>query len=180
MKDSITADHLADGDWGDISISSNTASIDSGVVTSAKIADGTIVNADISSSAAIANSKLAAPKSYFTICIHHEGQETATVDPVATFQMPFAATLVEVSAAARDIDTTNGNETYTVDLEEGGTSVLDSAISITADNTVAVGTITDADIADNAKMEVVLTLGGDSPAIDDLTILLTFKVNHTN
>ena len=180
MKDSITAEHFADDDWGDLSVSSNSVTLDSGVVDSTAIKDGTIANADISSSAAIANSKLAAPNSYFTVCIHHEGQETATVDPVATFQMPFAATLVEVSATARDIDTTDTDETYTVDLEEAGTSVLDSAISITADNTPAVGTITDADIADNAKMEVVLTLGGTSPAIDDLTILLTFKVAHTN
>ena len=113
---------------------------------------------------------------YFTMLCHHEGQETATVDPICTFQMPLAATLVEVSVAARDIDTVDANETYTVDLEEAGTTVLSSAISITADNTAAVGTVSDSAIADNAKMELVLTLGGTTPAIDDLSVLLTFQV----
>lgn len=140
--------------------------------------NGLIDNNNIKSGASIANSKLAAPNAYFTIPICKDGQFTATVDPIATFQMFTAATLVEVSACARDIDTVSGNETYTVDLEEAGTSVLSSAISITADNTPVVGTVSDATIADNAKMEVVLTLGGTTPTLDDLTVLLTFKVAH--
>jgi len=123
---------------------------------------------------------LDAPNSYFTLALHHEGQETSTLDPAATFQMPFAATLVEVSVCARAIDTSSGDETYTVDLEEAGASVLSNAISISASNTPVVGTISDTSIADNAKMEVVLTLGGTTPAIDDLTVLLTYKASHTN
>lgn len=142
--------------------------------------NGNITDANIKSNAAIGNTKLAAPNSYFTICITKAGQYTSSLDPVATFQMPFAATLAEVSATARAIDTTTGDETYTVDLEEAGTTVLSSAISITASNTPVVGTVTDASIADNAKMEVVLTLGGSTPILDDLTVLLTFKVAHTS
>ena len=51
---------IDDGDKGDITVSNggDTFTIDSGVVTSAKIADGTIVNADINASAAIAGSKI--------------------------------------------------------------------------------------------------------------------------
>ena len=52
---------IPDGNKGDVSISSNgtAISINTGAVTSAKILDGTIVNADINDSANIASSKLA-------------------------------------------------------------------------------------------------------------------------
>ena len=52
---------LPDGDKGDVTVSSNgtAISINSNAITSAKIADGAIVDADINASAAIALSKLA-------------------------------------------------------------------------------------------------------------------------
>ena len=81
------------------------------------LVNGQIDDANIDSSAAIANTKLAKPNSYFTICITKAGQYTSSLDPVATFQMPFAATLIEVSASARDLDVA-GTNAYTVDLEE--------------------------------------------------------------
>ena len=52
---------ISDGDKGDITVSGSGATwtIDAGAVTSAKIADGTIVDGDINASAAIADTKLA-------------------------------------------------------------------------------------------------------------------------
>jgi len=141
--------------------------------------NGSINNSNLASNAAIANTKLASPNSFFTVCINKDGQFTASLDPIATFQMPFGATLTEVSASARDLDTAQ-NETYTIDLEDDGTSALSSAIALTADNTPVVGTISSASVADNSKMEVVLALGGSTPAIDDITVLITYKVGHTN
>jgi hypothetical protein len=141
--------------------------------------NGIIEDANIKSGAAIANTKLAAPNSYFIMPFCFQGQFNTTIDPIATFQMPFSATLVEVSACARDIDTAT-DETYTVDLEEAGTSVLSAPIAIVADNTVVVGTVNDATIADNAKMEIVLTIGGTTPTLDNLTVFCTFKVAHIN
>lgn len=141
------------------------------------LVNGNIDNANIKALAAIANSKLAAPKSYFTVPICRDGQFT-TDTILSKFQMPFAATLVEVSASARDIDTTDGTEAYSIDVLEGTLSVLSAVINLVADNTVVVGAISDSDISDNAAITVDLDVGGTTPTIDDITVLLTFKVAH--
>jgi len=111
----------------------------------------------------------------FIMVITKDGQYTSSVANLTTFQMPFKATVIEVSVCARDIDTADGDETYTVDIKEGGTTILNSTMNITADNTVVVGTLDDTTLADNAKITVDLTLGGTTPALDDLTILMTLK-----
>lgn len=113
---------------------------------------------------------------YWTVAF--EAVDTAIVasqDPIFTFQMPFAATLIEASAACRDIDVADTDETYAFALEDDG-SAITSAWAVTADNTVDLATIGTAAVADNSKMEVTLTLGGTSPSAEDCYVLLTFTV----
>lgn len=144
------------------------------------LVNGSLNTANLSSSAAIVNTQLASPKSYFTVPLTSDGQHTTTVDNIRCFQMPWAATLTEVSACARDLDTANADEVYSVDVLEAGVSVLSAVINLTADNTPVVGTVSDSSIADNAKVTVDLDMGGTSPALDDLTVFLTFKLNHVS
>lgn len=105
-----------------------------------------------------------------TIPIQVSGQYIATTDPVARFKLPFAAQLIGVTATARASGGTS--PTLTVDLEDDGTTVLSSAISITA-GTVSEGTITSTSVADESLLDVVLTIGGTSPTWDDITVLIT-------
>ena len=99
---------------------------------------------------------------------------TATATPV-TFKIPFKAQIIGVSAHASTIDLTTTDETYTVDIKEAGTSILSAAISVVAAGTVYEGTVSDNYIADEALVTIVVTLGGTTPILTDLTVLLTIR-----
>ncbi len=97
------------------------------------------------------------------------GQRTATATTVIAFDLPFPSTLVSVQATARVSGGTS--PTLTVDVLEDGTSVLSSAISVTA-GTVSFGTVSDAAIADEATVTIDLAIGGSSPTWDDISVVL--------
>jgi len=99
---------------------------------------------------------------------------TASATP-ATFRIPFKAQVLGVSVHAKSIDTVDGDETYSVDVKEGSASILSSAISIAAAGTIYEGTISDKYIADEATVSVVVTLGGTTPSLTDLTVILTIR-----
>lgn len=104
------------------------------------------------------------------IPIHISGQYDTTADDAVQLKLPFAATVIGVSATARASGGTN--PTLAVDVLEDDTSILDSAIDITA-GTVSEGTVTDASVADEAELTVDLTIGGGTPTWDDITVLIT-------
>ncbi len=108
------------------------------------------------------------------IPFHFPGAITATVTPVK-IKLPFKAVPIGVSAYSRVIDTSSGNETQTVDVLEGASSILSAAISLAAQDTLYEGTISDTSIADEATVSIVLTLGGTTPSLTDTTVLLTIR-----
>lgn len=102
--------------------------------------------------------------------LHISGQYTASQTGVARFAMPFACDALGVGASARASGGTT--PTLTVDVLEGGVSILSAPIAVTA-ATYSEGTITDSAIADEAVVTVNLTIGGTSPTWNDITVLLT-------
>lgn len=102
--------------------------------------------------------------------LHLDGQFTATTADAATIKLPFAARVVGVSATARASGGTS--PTLTVMVEDDGTDILSSAISVTA-GTVSEGTVSAPIIADESELTVDLVLGGTSPTWDDIDVLIT-------
>lgn len=104
------------------------------------------------------------------IPLHLSKQYTVSLTAEARFKMPFACDMLGVAASARASGGTS--PTLTIDVKEAGTTILSSAITVTA-GSVAEGTITDAAIADEAEITVDLTIGGTSPTWDGVMVLLT-------
>ena len=102
------------------------------------------------------------------------GQYTATTTGVVQIKLPFKARLVGVSATARASGGTS--PTLTVNVKQGATSVLSAPIGITA-GTVAEGTITSPQLADESTLTVDLTIGGTSPTWNDISVVLTLAPN---
>src|SRR5690242_17422154 len=71
------------------------------------------------------------------IPLHVSGQYTTTTAGVARFTLPFPAAVLGVSASARASGGTT--PTLTVDVKEGGVTILSAPISVTA-GAVAEGT----------------------------------------
>ena len=134
-------------------------------VASRVIEDGTIVNADISASAAIASSKLSLPADPVVLAVAVSDETTALTTGTAkvTFRMPFAMTVTAVRASLTTAST-SGNPTF--DINEGGTSILGAnKLSIDANEktstTAATATsISDSALADDAEITVDIDTAG--------------------
>jgi hypothetical protein len=133
-------------------------------VLSIHIANGTVALVD-----------LAQPNSYFMMTARFDDLAAAGSETVK-MQLPFGCTAVEVSAYA---GTATGT-TATIDVQEGGVSILATAIDVkTGAGTAQVAPPTDTALADNAQISFVLTQGG-AGATTDAYVVLTCKVAHTS
>lgn len=105
------------------------------------------------------------------IAFHVSGQYTATTAGVVRFKLPFAAKVINVTAAARASGGTT--PTLTVDLKNGGTTILSAPFAVTAGASSEAASVTSPNIADESVVTVDFTIGGTSPTWNDITILLT-------
>lgn len=93
---------------------------------------------------------------------------------VRTFRMPFAMTLQEVRAS---VNTAPTGSTLIVDINEGGTSVLGTKLSIdatekTSETAAAAATITDSALADDAEVRIDIDQIGATVAGAGLKVTL--------
>lgn len=115
-----------------------------------------------------------ASSGYMVLPLSFDRQITATATPIK-FKLPFACQVVGVTASAVTLDKTTTDETYTVDVKEGSTSILSSAITLTAAGTFYDGTVSDDTLADESTISVVFTLGGTTPIMTDAMVTLVLK-----
>jgi hypothetical protein len=127
----------------------------------------TIVNADVSASAAIAISKLAPlPVEIQVACSDETTAITAGTNKV-TFRMPHAMTVTSVRASLTTAQASGS--IFTVDINEGGVSILSTKLTI--DNTEKTSTtaatapvISDTALADDAEITVDVDQIGNGTA----------------
>lgn len=122
---------------------------------------GTVVNADVSASAAIAATKL-----------QHQhqpnySQETGTNVAAEEYiiHTVYGATGTIVAFEAGIVTIPSGDRTAVVDLHKNGATVLSAPITLDSGNTTLIvegGTISSAALVDGDVLEVVVTLGGSS------------------
>lgn len=126
--------------------------IGSGTITSTEIADGTIVNADINASAAIAYSKLALSNSILDADINTAA--AISLSKLATGSLPSGITVASSNIVDGTIVDADINASAAIGLDKLATGTLPSGITVASSNIVD-GTIVDADI--NASAGIALS-----------------------
>jgi hypothetical protein len=196
--------NLPDGDKGDITVSSSGTvwTIDNGVITdskvasgidAAKLADGSVSNTELQYiNSLLSNAQdqldlkapLASPAFTgtvkgvsipFTFALSDETTEITTGTAKITFRVPYACTLTDVRAS---LTTASSSGLPTFDINENGTSVLSTKLTIDAnEKTSTTATtpvvISDSALADDAEITIDIDVAGTGATGAKITMYLT-------
>lgn len=96
----------------------------------------------------------------------NETTAVTTTGTKATFRMPYAMTVTDVRASLSSACTTG---TFTVDINDGGTTILSTKLTIdatekTSETAAAAAVISDSALADDAEITIDVDDVGDSTA----------------
>lgn len=140
-----------------------TAKILDANVTTAKLADANVTTAKLAA-AAVTAAKIAAGAIVDTIIVPVGGETTTLTTGTAkrTFRMPYGFVLTAVRAS---LTTVSSSGTPTVDINEGGTSILSTKLTIdanekTSTTAATAAVISDAALADDAEITIDIDVAG--------------------
>ncbi|MAH47562.1 hypothetical protein CMI37_17205 [Candidatus Pacearchaeota archaeon] len=125
------------------------------------IPDGTVINADVSASAAIAATKMEHRHQ-----VHYSQEvDTTAADEGRVIHVVYGSTGSIVAVEAGCVIANIGDSTVTVDLHNNGASILTAPISIDSGDAayaIVAGSIDTAALADDDVLEVIIdaTVGG--------------------
>lgn len=164
LTDYVNADHFADADWGTyFTVSSGDVLIDTDVIDTEHYAEDSV---DITALKEI-------PISIGVAC-SDETTDLTTGPAKVTFRAPYAFTLTGVRA---NVNTAPTDATLNVDINEGGSSVLSTVITIdateeTSTTAATAAVISDAAIADDAEITIDIDQIGSTAAGKGLKVWL--------
>jgi len=137
--------------------------------------DGALLTAN--SSATYGIEWAAAPSESFVIACSDETTDLAAATGVVTFRMPYAFTVTDVRAS---VTTAPTGATITVDINENGTSILSTKLTIdasekTSETAATAAVISDSALADDAEITIDIDQVGSTVAGTGLKVYIIGK-----
>ena len=131
-----------------------------------ELADGSVVQTTLADIAALASSSATSTQCIAIACSDETTALTTGTSKV-TFRMPYAMTLTAVRASLTTAQTSGS--IFTVDINEAGTSILSTKLTIdntekTSTTAAAAPVISDTALADDAEITVDIDQIGDGTA----------------